>query len=139
MTQQAFISISFSNFHRLTDVLQTIKNTLTQANITPHVFVEKYTFAPDQSHQMMQTACREIQESDLLIAELTHKAIGVGIEIGYAAALNKPIIYLRHITAEHSTTTEGIATHIIIYESTTDLSDKLSICLNTLSQSPPVD
>ena len=64
---------------------------------------------------MMQQAFREIADADLLIAEISEKAMGVGIEIGYAVALQKPVICLRNAGAEHSTTASGSATHSLIY------------------------
>ena len=73
----------------------------------------------------MQSACRENDQSDLHIAEVSEKAIGVGIEIGYAVALKIPVIYVRNLLAEHSTTASGSANHTIIYENTADLSFQL--------------
>ena len=136
MPQTAFISLSFSHRHDLVPVIQSIKSTLTRFNITPHCFVEKYNFPPDRASEMMQIAFDDIQNANFLIAEVTHKAFGVGIEIGYAVALNKPIIGLHHTTAKLSSTVAGVATHIIPYESPSDLVTYLS---DYLSQSPPVD
>ena len=38
----------------------------------------------------------DIDNSDILIAEVSEKAIGVGIEVGYAKAKGKPIIYIKN-------------------------------------------
>jgi 2'-deoxynucleoside 5'-phosphate N-hydrolase len=40
---------------------------------------------------MMRQAFAAIDKNDLLIAETTDKAIGIGIEVGYAKAKGKPI------------------------------------------------
>jgi 2'-deoxynucleoside 5'-phosphate N-hydrolase len=85
------------------------------------VFVEKYNFDKTQEKQMMQQARHDIDKSSLLIAEVSEKAIGVGIEIGYAIALNKPVIYLRNSQSEYSTTVGGIVDHHIVYSSLEDL------------------
>ncbi len=81
----------------------------------------------------MQQAFADINSSDLLIAEVSEKAIGVGIEIGYAVAAQKPVIYLRNAQAEHSTTAAGAANRAIIYENPEDLREKLEIVLKALN------
>lgn len=79
----------------------------------------------------MEVAFGEIDNADLLIAEKSEKAIGVGIEIGYAVALKKPVIYLRNALSEHSTTASGCANNTIIYQNTPDLSYQLTQALKT--------
>ena len=70
---------------------------------------------------MMHRVFEDIDASDLLIAEVSHKAIGVGIEAGFAAAKGIPVIYLRQSGAEYSTTLGGLASHAVIYTSPGDL------------------
>ena len=82
---------------------------------------------------MMATAFKEIDNSDFLIAELTHKSIGVGIEIGYAFATKKPIIYVRQKGAEYSTTTAGCSVFVIEYENETDLVEKISQAIKEIN------
>ena len=65
-------------------------------------------------------------KTDFLIAEVSEQAIGVGIEVGYAAAKGKPVIYVRRADAEFSTAVGGIATHSISYSTETELRTKLS-------------
>ena len=74
---------------------------------------------------MMQQAMRDIDHCDVLIAETSHKGIGIGIEVGYAKAKGKPVIYLRHQDAEHSTTVSGISDFQIAYSDTNDLQKQL--------------
>lgn len=45
---------------------------------------------------------RWIRESDLLIAEVSQPSIGVGYEIAYAEAFNKPILALYYSGAENA-------------------------------------
>jgi nucleoside 2-deoxyribosyltransferase len=78
---------------------------------------------------MMQLALSEIAKSDLLIAEVSEKAIGVGIEVGFAAALGKPVIYLRKTDVEYSTTVGGLATETVVYDNLQDLDQKLAQAL----------
>lgn len=121
----AYLALSYAGKERLQPVIDTIRKVLLDAGITLFVFAEKYQFTPDEAQTMMQQAFASISHCDLLIAEVSEKAIGVGIEIGYAAALKKPVIYLRHENAEHSTTAAGSADHIILYTNTNDLTKKL--------------
>jgi nucleoside 2-deoxyribosyltransferase len=67
----------------------------------------------------------EIDRCDLFIAEVSEKGIGVGVETGYAKAHNKPILYLRHAGAEHSTTVSGVSDYHVFYRDAGDLKLKL--------------
>ncbi|MDQ7033270.1 MAG: hypothetical protein Q9P01_00080 [Anaerolineae bacterium] len=67
-----------------------------------------------------------------MIAEVSEQAIGVGIEIGYAAAKNKPIVYVRRADAPFSTTVGGIASHSVVYATETELHTKLSHTIEQL-------
>ena len=74
---------------------------------------------------MMQQAMAAIDDCDILIAETSDKAIGIGIEVGYAKAKGKPVIYVRHADAAHSTTVSGISNFQIIYTNNADLAEAL--------------
>lgn len=125
MSKKVFVSIAYKSRETFASELQAIVELLTSLRLAPTVFVREYQFAPGEYQEMMQTALRHIRESDLLIAEVSHKVIGVGIEIGYAVALNIPIVYLRKISAPHSTTVGGVADCTISYENLADLKNQL--------------
>ena len=129
---QAYIAISYNKRPLLEPELNAMKHSLQQAAITPFVFVDNYSFLPAQEKEMMQHAFAAIDKSDLLIAEVSDKAIGIGVEVGYAKAKNKPVIYLRNATAEHSTTIAGTSDHIIIYEGIAGLRNQLTELLDQL-------
>jgi len=122
---RAYIAISYAGRTRLQDELETICDTLKKRGITPFVFVDQYTFDPEDETAMMQKAMEEIERADLLIAVASEKAIGIGIEAGYAKAKGKPVIYIRNKNAEHSTTLSGISDHQICYVDLQDLVQKL--------------
>ena len=92
-----------------------------------------YDFKPNEEKEMMQTAFDEIDSSDILIAELTTKSIGVGIEMGYAVAKNKPVFYLRKTTAEYSTTAAGCSEFSVEYNNEIDLVKKMEELLNSIN------
>lgn len=132
---KAYIAISFSKRKILDSVIQTIENSLKEFQIQSFVFVNQYEFGPEQEKEMMQQAVQDLNSCDLLIAETSEKGIGIGIEVGYAKALGKPIFYMRQLEAAHSTTVSGISDYQIVYKDFFDLSlqlrDKLTLFMST--------
>ena len=129
----AYISVSFSKRKLADKAINAIINTLQECNITPFVFVDKYRFEPSQEKQMMRQAIAGIESCDLLIAECSDKAIGIGIEAGYAKAKNKPVVYIRHKEAAHSTTLSGISDFQVIYNDTIDLQKQLAVVIEKIA------
>lgn len=132
---KAYISISYSKRKAFDTVVQSINKTLNAHRIQSFVFVDHYSFSPSQEKEMMQTAMKDINSSQLLIAETSDKGIGIGIEVGYAKALHIPILYLRKITAEHSTTVSGISDYQIIYKDENDLAHQLDEIIRRIKNS----
>ena len=130
--KKAYLSIGIHSRHLLNAEVEILRKTLAHFQVELFVFVDKYHFLPDQEKQMMQQAFADIESSHFLIAEVSQKAIGVGIEIGYAAASHKPVIFIRNASSEHSTTASGTATHTLIYQSLTDLENRLSALLSNM-------
>jgi nucleoside 2-deoxyribosyltransferase len=123
----AYIAISYSKRNALADELTAIKEVLVASGITAFVFAEQFQFDPAQEKEMMQEAMQKIDAADLLIAETSDKAIGIGIEAGYAKAKEKPVVYLRNKKADHSTTLSGISDQQVIYENSIDLKEQLQM------------
>jgi 2'-deoxynucleoside 5'-phosphate N-hydrolase len=121
----AYISVSFSKRKLIDEELSAIINTLHQHKIEPFIFVDNYEFDLTQEREMMQQAMAGIDSCDILIAEVSDKAIGIGIEVGYAKAKSKPVIYLRKKEAERSTTVSGISDVQIVYNDVNDLQKQL--------------
>lgn len=127
--QKAYLAVSLSHRPQLENIIQIIHQSLSEAAIDLFVFVDHYHFNSEQETEMMQTAFREIEESDILIAEVSAKAIGVGVEVGYAVAKNIPVWYLRNRTAPHSSTLSGAAHEHILYKDEQDLAAQLRFIL----------
>ena len=123
--RRAYLAVSLIHRPHLTSVIQTLQACLKKHSIDLFVFVDHYHFSKNDEVKMMQTAMMEIDRSDLLIAEVSVKAIGVGLEAGYAVAKNKPVWYLRNRNSQHSSTVSGIASERIFYLNEQDLSDQL--------------
>lgn len=130
--KKAYLSISFQKRKELQNEIATIQQVLSAFNFDLFVFVDKYLFTSEQEKEMMQQAFAAIDSSDLLIAEVSEKAIGVGVEMGYALAAGKPVIYLRNALAEHSTTAAGASNRVIIYENPEDLRKTLLTVLPSI-------
>ena len=86
-----------------------------------------------ESFYDLKNGFKEIDNSNFLIAELTTKSIGVGIEIGYAFAKRIPIIYIRKKSTEYSTTASGSSNYIIEYENKFDLHESIKKIIPKLS------
>ncbi|MFT3845597.1 MAG: hypothetical protein QM725_11120 [Lacibacter sp.] len=136
---KAYISVNFSKRKFLQHELDAIAEILTAFKILPFVFVDHYRFDPEQEQEMMMYAVKEIENSDLLIAETSYKGIGIGIgiEAGYAKGKGKPIIYMRHKNAEHSTTVSGVSDYHIIYSDEDEMKVKLNNVLQKITSNQP--
>lgn len=129
----AYLGISKSNRVNFDLEIAAIKDCLKDRHINLMVFVDKYNFELGQEKEMMRIAFDEINKSDLVIVELTKKAIGVGVEVGYAVAKNKPIIYLKRKEANYSTTVGGCTDYLIEYTDENQLKIKLNKILESLN------
>ena len=129
--KKAYFAISYSNRKQFDKEIDSLQNLFNKNNIELLIFVDKYDFNANQEKEMMKVAFEQIDSSDFLIAELTTKSIGVGIEIGYAFAKGKPIIYLRKKDSEYSTTASGCSISVIDYENELDLCDIMEKLIRT--------
>jgi 2'-deoxynucleoside 5'-phosphate N-hydrolase len=129
---QAYIALSFSHRRELGAVVAAVSRALRSVSIQPFVFTDQYVFEKSESKAMMKRACDDIRRSDLFIAEVSYKEIGIGVEAGFASGRGKPVLYLRQRSAEHSTTVSGISEEIIIYDDPADLEQKMQNLLQRM-------
>lgn len=129
--QRAYLAISFSHRHVLEQLISAIKTQLKEYSIELFVFTDEYLFNAEQEKEMMQQAFKEIDECELLIAECSVKAIGVGIEAGYALGRGKEVWYIRQENSPHSTTLSGAAHKHFIYRDVEDISSQIQKELHT--------
>ena len=129
--KKAYFAISYSNRKQFDKEVESLQNLFNKNNIELLVFVDKYDFKANQEKEMMKVAFEEIDGSDFLIAELSTKSIGVGIEIGYAFAKEKPIFYLRKKDSKYSTTASGCSNYLIEYENELNLVEIMEKRLKT--------
>ena len=131
---KAYISVSLSKRKLVDKEITAIMDTLDEFKISSFVFVDNYKFDLTEERQMMKQAMAEIDNCDILIAETSDKGIGIGIEVGYAKAKDKTVIYLRQKGTEHSTTVSGISDFQIVYLDTNDLKNQLAVTVNKMKK-----
>lgn len=120
---RAFISIKFME-ERNQKLVTEISEALQQNGIEAFCFVrdiEKYGKVKFKPENLMSKALEYIKNSDLLIVELTEKGVGIGIEAGYAHAMNIPIITIAQKGSDISTTLRGISKKVAFYDNPEDL------------------
>lgn len=128
----AYFGISKSNRVHFDKEIHHLKKCLAKHAIKLLVFVDKYNFKLGEEKEMMAITFKEIDKSDFLIVELTKKAIGVGIEVGYAFAKQKHIIYIKRKNAKHSTTVDGCSDFVIEYENEVHLGEEIEKIIKTI-------
>lgn len=130
---KAYISISYQRRRSLNTAITAIMSVLEEHHVESFVFVDHYKFEETHEEEMMRAALSELEQCNLLIAETSHKGIGIGIEAGYAKAKNKPVVYLLHKEAEHSTTLSGASDYRVIYKNTDDLQKQLELVIKEIT------
>ncbi len=71
--------------------------------------------------ELMDQDFKAVGESDMLLVEFSEKGVGIGIAVGFAKALNKPIVVIAKTGSEISSTLEGTADKIVFYDKPEDL------------------
>ncbi len=127
-----FISVSFDHRKQLAKEIGVIRSVVKKSGYEDFCFVQDYQDKNASEKKMMTDALQAIEKSVLLIAEVSHKQIGIGIEIGFAKALGIPIIYLRRQSAEVSTTTKGVCEAEIVYKNLQQLRARLSEAIRAI-------
>ncbi|HEY0740253.1 MAG TPA: hypothetical protein VGD40_02290 [Chryseosolibacter sp.] len=126
---KAYIAVGKDRRDDLSLEIAAIAATFTEHGIRPFVFVDEYRLADLPERDLMKQAFSEIDTSAILFAEVSEKAIGVGIELGYAKGISKFIVCARKENAEHSTTAAGSSDFVIVYSDATQLRDQLTLAI----------
>jgi nucleoside 2-deoxyribosyltransferase len=78
-----------------------------------------------RAEEMMEITFKEINKSDVLIADVTDWPIGVGVEAGYAYAKGKPIICICKRDKRLANTVTGLTNYIIRYTDSQSLNSQI--------------
>ena len=132
---KAYISVDQQSRKKLSKEFIALGMALSSANVEQYIFVDKFTIEEGQETEIMQKALKEIDSSNFIIVEATHINITSCLEVGYAKAKRKPILYIQHADVKVSKELMGISNFHIFYESPKDLFDQLAEFLkNVLPQ-----
>ncbi len=116
--------IAASSHHNLDQVIDAIRDALVDRGYEVEIFLRK-ALPEDEirdKRKMMRHALRDIDSCDILVAEMSDKAVGVGIEMKHALDNNKAVVGIRAKRADKSSTMEGIlAIPVAEYDSSNDI------------------
>jgi len=120
---KAFLSIKFWGDDRNRGDVEAVIDAMERAGLRVFCFVRdaeewgKYRFKPEE---MMRMTIKQIDQSDLVVANVADWPIGVGVECGYACAKGILIICICPTDAKIANTVAGLARHVIKYRSYDD-------------------
>ncbi|PKH07713.1 nucleoside 2-deoxyribosyltransferase [Moritella sp. Urea-trap-13] len=83
--------------------------------------MEKWGERAFSATEIMQETFAKIDQSDMVIIDVSEKGVGLGIEAGYAKAKGKELIVTIKNGIEISTTIQGTADKIITYNEISDI------------------
>lgn len=83
--------------------------------------VERWGELKCDARDLMQQTFASIGSCDVLVVDASEKGVGIGIEAGYAYAMNKPIWVIARSGSELSETLKGIADAVRTYEDSGEL------------------
>lgn len=91
---------------------------------------EKHSFFfPHENGKNINTK-KEIEDSDLILAEVSFPSTGQGIELGWASAANIPIILLSKKETDRSSSLQYLSNEHIEYVSQAEMIEKITNLLN---------
>lgn len=131
---KAFIATSYQDKEAMQPVTDAIITVLKEHDYEPVIFIRRQQVNMNE-FEVMEAAFADIDNCTLLVADLTNKPTGVGIEMGYAAKKGIPVIGIRAVGSESSTTMEGtLSTPVREYNNATEIPKILSELLEPFVQ-----
>jgi nucleoside 2-deoxyribosyltransferase len=104
------------------DFLSQLYEPLAMSAITQH---HELIF-PHKNKDSFMHSKEIIKACDLVVAEVSYPATGLGIELGWADAFNTPILCIHHNKAKPSRSLSAITQHIITYDSSEGMVQEVS-------------
>jgi 2'-deoxynucleoside 5'-phosphate N-hydrolase len=119
MTKQAYIGIKYYEDNRNQPEIARLSRQLERAGYSTVCItrdIEKWGAIQFSPQELMHLTFAKIDQSDLIVMEMSEKGVGLGIEAGYAYAQGKYLLIVLQKERELSSTMTGIASKIIHYE-----------------------
>lgn len=129
---KAYISVDHHSRKKLSKEIIALGMALSSASVEQYIFVDKHTFEEGQEIELVQKALKEIDNSNFVIVETTHETVTSSVEVGYAKAKRKPIVYLQHENAMISPILYGLSNFHIKYANPKDLFDQMTEFLKNI-------
>lgn len=132
---KAYISVDTDTRKLLGKEIIALGMALSSANVEQFIFVDKYPREAGQEAEMLQNAMKEIDSCNFIIVEASQINITSCVELGYAKAKRKPIVYLQKSEATSDEIIFALSNFHIFYSNPKDLFDQLTEFLkNVLPQ-----
>ncbi|HLW42542.1 MAG TPA: hypothetical protein VKY82_09275 [Flavobacterium sp.] len=132
---KAYISVDTDTRKLLGKEIIALGMALSTANVEQFIFVDKHPREAGQEVEMLQKAMKEIDTCNFIIVEATNINVTSCVELGYAKAKRKPIVYLQKAEATSDEIIFALSNFHILYSSPKDLFDQLTEFLkNVLPQ-----
>lgn len=121
------IYVAHSNqFEYITKLYEPIKNAQFYQN-------HNFFFPHDEVNKLVKTK-EIIRDYNLVIAEVSLPATGLGIELGWADYFNTPILCIHERGSKVSSSLKFITNHFIEYDNSKDLVKKINDFLDNYSK-----
>jgi nucleoside 2-deoxyribosyltransferase len=120
MIKRIFVSYSYTNREKYRQFHEDLVKYFSANSVEVYAFVFDFREKVDD-RTLMDSALKEIEKSDLLLAEVTDKSVGVGIEVGYAKAKGIKTGYLFKKDSEYQKTIGGTADFVVDYLTSADV------------------
>ncbi len=132
---RAYISVSPEHRKKLSKEFIALGMALSGVNADAFIFVDKHQCQEEQEQEYLNLVMQHIDASNFIIVEATHPSVLSCLELGYAKARKKPIVYLQHAEAKVESLMAAMGNFHILYESPKDLFDQMTEFLkNVLPQ-----
>jgi hypothetical protein len=119
-----YLAIKFHADHRNRSLIESVSAAFERHGLATACVArdfEEWGRVSFEAHALMEHALDAIRRSAAVVVEFSEKGVGLGIEAGYASALDIPVFVLLRPDAEVSTTLLGIATEVFEYTDDDDL------------------
>ncbi|MDP2919313.1 MAG: nucleoside 2-deoxyribosyltransferase, partial [Dehalococcoidia bacterium] len=129
---RAFLSIKFCGDNRNKEHVEAVISAITSAGFEVFCFMrdaEKWGTERFTPEEMMKKTFTEIDNSDIVIADVADWPIGVGVEAGYSYAKGIPVICICPAKKSLANTVAGIANKVVRYIDYNDLKRQSSAWL----------
>jgi len=111
-----YLGIKYKSDLSNKDLIEKVYNTLHEHHIfCVHKDLEEWGVKNIKTDKIMEETFLAINRSDIVLIEFSEKGVGLGIEAGYAKAIQKPVYVFHKQGTEVSPTLYGIAEKVVEY------------------------